>query len=59
MAIALAAAIASYPAVMIVDDPWILMAVQSAVYISVYMLVNHILGSRIQKDAIDMLRGRL
>ena len=59
VAIALAAAIASYPAVMIVDDPWILMAVQSVVFISVYMLVNHILGSRIQKDAIDMLRGRL
>jgi len=42
-----------------VSNPWILLIIQSIVYTGVYMLLNAISGSKIQEEAIAMLKGKL
>ena len=44
---------------LVIANVWLLMAVQIAVGVGLYMGANALLGSRIQADAIAYLRGRL
>lgn len=57
--LSLLAAVIAYPISKVISDSWILLAVQSAVYIGIYISVNFFLGSKIQKDALAMARGKL
>ncbi len=43
----------------LISNPWLLIAVQTVTGISIYVLINFIAGSKIQKDLITYLRAHL
>lgn len=42
-----------------ISDPWLLMFSQVIAGIGLYLLINYLLGSRIQRDALEYVSGLL
>lgn len=42
-----------------IANPWLSLSVQSIVGLTLYLSVNHLSGSQIQKDALSYIKGRL
>ena len=55
LVITLLALAAAYPACTITSNPWLLAAVQSIVLIGVYVLVNSLLHSALQKEVLSYI----
>lgn len=58
-ALSLLMAVAVYFVGGAVDNPWLQMAVMGALGAAIYLAVNYLLGSKIQKEAIAFIRSKI
>lgn len=61
MLISVIAAIPALPVEGLSDNPWVTLVLQTGIFLTVYLLINAVLGSKIQKEAFSMIgkRGRV